>query len=308
MINFRLMSPDDWQSVSQVDTQAFNSYYQKTGRDLLTQNRTRACILAGLALNPPGCFVAEEDHALVGYIFARIWGKVGWVGVFGVDPNCHGQGVGQKLLMMSVHSLEQSGCTTIGLETMPDSPYNVGFYTRLGFNPVYPTLYLSKPSSPIPSTLPFGLLSKLGEREANPWITSISRAVNPNLDYALEAHNAQEYGWGDTLLFGWPQPWGFSIVRTAATRGDEAPPVCEVSCTVLAPQARSRLAEVLPLLQNYAFEKQASQITLPVYAADSAALQAVVANGFRVNRVMLRMICRGEYPRLEGIDMSRWIM
>jgi GNAT superfamily N-acetyltransferase len=65
--------------------------------------------------------------------FFRVWGKLGWIGTFGVDPDCHGLGIGKKLLTHAIESLENAGCTTIRLETMPDSPNNVGLYARSGF-------------------------------------------------------------------------------------------------------------------------------------------------------------------------------
>ncbi len=307
MLIIRPMSPDDWENISQVDTLAFNSDNQKTGREAPRHHRTQANLRAGLAMNPPGCFVATND-TLVGYIFSRFWGRLGWVGVFGISPDYQGQDIGQKLLMMAINSLEKSGCTTIGLETRSDSPYNAGFYTRFGFNPTYPTLSLTKPATSNSSTLPFGLLSKLEEREAFSCITSLSQAVSQKLDYAMEARNANEYGWGDTLLFDWPQPWGFAIIRTIDSRGESSQPICEVISAALEPKARNRLGEVLQLLLSYAYEKKASQITLPVNAIDNEALQEVIANGFRVSRVMLRMIYRGGYTCPEGIDMSRWAM
>jgi ribosomal protein S18 acetylase RimI-like enzyme len=303
----REMEINDWERVSELDLRAFNSYYQKTGRALLGAGRTRTNIQAALAMNPEGCFVAEDGGRLAGYIFSRAWGKLGWIGTFGVDPDGHGQGIGQKLLAAAVNQLKGMGCGTIGLETMPDSPYNVGLYARCGFNPVYSTLYLTKPPSAVSSGLPFHVLSQVEERDGLAHITALSQAVNPELDYAREAKNGQEYGWGDTLLIGWPQPWAFAILRTVVLRGEAAQAVCEVTCVVIEPGARQRLGEVLGLIENYAGQKQANQITLPVNSVDADALQVVLANGFRVGRVNLRMICQGEYPRRAGIDLSRWV-
>ena len=156
--------------------------------------------------------------------------------------------------------------------------------------------------------LPFGLLSKLKERDAFSYITSLSQEVSQGLDYAQEARNADEQGWGDTLLFGWPQPWGFAIIRTISSRDGPSQPICEVISAVIEPKARNQLGEVMQLLQSYADEKRASQIDLSVNAIDSATLQEVIANGFRVSRVMIRMIYKGEFIRPAGIDMSRWAM
>jgi len=306
-LSIRNMQAGDWEAVSRLDTLAFNSYYQKTGRELLSQQRTRANLTASLAIFPEGCFVAQDVEP-VGFIFSRVIGKLGWIGTFGLDPNYHGRGLGQQLIKRAVASLEQAGCATIGLETMPDSPYNVGLYTHLGFMPVYPTLYMSKTTEPGASNLPLDLLSNLNEAQALAQISALSQAVNPQLDYRVEAQNAKTYGWGDMLLFGWPAPWGFAIIRTSAIRGDDSPAVCEIVAAVLAPHARSRLGEALESIQTYAHEHKAGQIGLPLNTLDSRALQTATSHGYRVGRVLLRLIYRGQLPPSEGLDLSRWAM
>jgi ribosomal protein S18 acetylase RimI-like enzyme len=307
MLSIRNMKADDWEEVSRLDILAFNYHLKKTGRETRIHHRTQANLMASMALYPDGCFVAETDK-MVGYIFSRVWGKLGWIGTFGVNPDCHGRGIGQKLLIRTIERLEQAGCTTIGLETMPDSPYNVGFYTKMGFTPTYPTLHLSKTSKSITSTPSFGLLSEVNGQEAFACITSLSHTGSKQVDYVVEAHNAEKYGWGDTLLFGWPQPYGFAVIRTISTLQGSSQPICGVICAVLEPKSRNRLSEVLELLQSYAYEKKASQITLPVNAIDSGALQEVIRSGFQVDRIRLRMIYQGEYLCPEGIEMSRWTM
>ena len=304
----RNMLEDDWEQVSHLDTRAFNVYFQKTGSELLTTHRTRQNLCANLAMNPTGCFVSADSESLNGYIFSRAWGKIGWFGTFGLDPAVHGQGLGQQLLRLAVDNLQQAGCTTIGLETMSDAPSNIGLYTGFGFNPLHPTLILTQPAAAAPVALPCAPLSQLNEGQALPLISSISQSARPELDCAREAHNAREFGWGETLLLGWPQPWGFAIIRTIAIRGTNPAPVCEVCALALQPAARGRLDEVLQLLRNYAFEKQVSQLVLPVNTVDSAALQVVISHGFRVDRAVLRFVYGGSYPPPAGLEFCRWAM
>ena len=47
--------------------------------------RTRTAVRANREKDPGGCFVAEEDRRVVGFIFSRTWGSVGW---FGPSPCC----------------------------------------------------------------------------------------------------------------------------------------------------------------------------------------------------------------------------
>lgn len=69
----------------------------------------------------------------VGFIFSRIWGKVGWFGTFSVLPEFQGQGIGQRLVAARINYLHESGFRVIGLETIPENPYNLGLYHKMGF-------------------------------------------------------------------------------------------------------------------------------------------------------------------------------
>ena len=142
-----------------------------------------------------------------------------------------------------------------------------------------------------------------------PTLTQISQAAWPGLDYAPEAYNAKEYGWGETLLIGWPKTWAFAIVRTIPKRGGSNEPVAEVITLVIHPQARWRLAEALQAIESFAVSQNAQQIDLSVNAVDGQILQSVLDYGFRVNRVMLRMVyAETEYACPHGVDLSRWVM
>jgi ribosomal protein S18 acetylase RimI-like enzyme len=82
----------------------------------------------------------------VGFIFSRTWGKVGWFGTFSVLPKFQGQGIGQQLVAASINYLHESGVRVIGLETIPESPYNLnrGLYHKTGFRSRLLTFLLTK--------------------------------------------------------------------------------------------------------------------------------------------------------------------
>ncbi len=304
MALIRPMQPDDADAVRAVDVQAFASYVQPKGAGGMPL-RTRENVLACLALNPEGCFVAEAD-GLVGYIFSRVWGALGWIGVFGVRPDQHSRGVGHQLLAAAVARLQAAGCTTIGLETMPDRAYNVGLYTRAGFRPVHSTIVLGKPIQGTVQSPPFALLSELGGG-ALAAAGEVSDAALPGLDYAAEARNAREYAWGDTLLIGWPEPWAVAVVRTVAKREGPGGWPAEIAALAIHPRAQARAGEAVAAVEAFAAAQGLSQARVPVNAANWPALQALLACGFRVEQVALRLLLKGDYcPR--GAEFSRWAM
>jgi ribosomal protein S18 acetylase RimI-like enzyme len=84
--------------------------------------------------DPEGCFVAEEEGRVVGLVFSRTWGGVGWFGTFAVLLKYQGRGIGKRLIAASLDYLRQDPgrVRVIGLETMPESPYSPGLYLRRG--------------------------------------------------------------------------------------------------------------------------------------------------------------------------------
>ncbi len=305
MALIRLMRAEDADAVRQVDVRAFSPYARRFGSGP-NPPRTRENVLACRALNPAGCFVAEEG-ALVGYIFSRVWGSLGWIGVFGVDLERQGRGLGRQLLHAAIGSLRAAGCTTIGLETMPENSYNVGFYARGGLRPAYATLALEKPvRAPLqmPTT---GLLSELGEPALRA-VSEVSGSAIPGLDYAVEAENARRFAWGETLLIGWPQPWAVAVVRTASKREGMAQWPADVAALAVRAGARERVGEALDSVEAFAASRGLATLRVTVNSADFSTLSTILARGYRVVLVALRLMVQGEYGCPLGVELSRWAM
>ena len=87
---------------------------------------------------------------------------------------------------------------------------------RLGFCPVSSTLILEKPTNFSVASITYEKLSLLPKEKALSAISTLSYIVWNGLDYSIEAKNADEYRWGETLLFGWPEPWGIAVIRTVS--------------------------------------------------------------------------------------------
>jgi GNAT superfamily N-acetyltransferase len=301
MVSVRLMTREDCDRVVELNSLAFSVYYPN-GRP-----RTRENILAALEANPAGCFVATLDGESVGFIFSRIWGSVACIGTFGVHPDRQGHGIGRALLQAVVDMLQRAGCATLGLETMPNSPYNVQLYTRFGFFPSYPTCYLSKTSDNRLPSPGFALHSQLENSVALTAITHVSAAAWPGADYASEAASARRCKWGDTLLIGWPDTYAIAVVRTIS-RLQGVDPIAEVSNMAIMPEARERLGHVLSAVESFVASRNLSEVILPVNAIDAETLQWVLAKEWRVQKIMLRMVYKKTFVPAAGIDLSRWLM
>ncbi len=108
----------------------------------LYQPRTATQLEATRRAFPEGCLVATDGSNVIGAIFARKWGQLGWFSSLGVEPRLQGRGTGKALAIASTESLRRSGCRTVGLETWANAPAYTAMYVRLGFHPVAVTLQL----------------------------------------------------------------------------------------------------------------------------------------------------------------------
>jgi ribosomal protein S18 acetylase RimI-like enzyme len=337
---FRPMLEADADAVRKVDVLAFTPLMEKTGAPRTAAGdfplRTRENILAARAIFPQGCFVADPAQTgreLAGYIFARVWGAVGWVGVFGVHPGFQGQQVGQQLLSRSVAALQNAGCTTIGLETIPDSYYNIGLYARQGFRPITMSFALQKSVQPgaaaAASAEPCHVLQPGDERGLNE-VSRISQAAWLGLDLRAEALNAMQYAWGQPVLVGSGAAHTIAIARTAARRENQPYPLYEVTALAGAasravaplnaaalPEARlpragaanrPQLAEIAHSLEAFAAQQGFTHLRLNLNSADWQSLQVLLAQGYRIAHSALRLILAGAYGEHPGLEFSRWAM
>ena len=306
MVNIRKMQPEDADYIRQLEALSFLPYYQQKGFIERTPVRSRMNILASLALNPEGCFVAEDD-GIIGFAFTRKWGKIGWMGTFGVHPDRQHQGIGHQLLSESINHLEDHNCKIIGLETMPDSPFNVGLYARACFQPIPPTLILEKYLVQSKHGAALTDLDSLDDVEAEKIANELCTAAVKGLSYCAEIRNAKAFGWGKTLISGAPKPWGLVVIRTEPRFEDSPNSTAEVLALVIPPKERSRLPVMIHAVEVYAHELGFKKIRIPVNATDWETLQSLLIMQYRVKNISLRMLYRGSYQP-EGIDLSQWAM
>ena len=298
MTSIRLMTSNDFPQVAELDGLAFN-----------TTRRTDRHLQACLDLNPTGCFVATApDNYLVGYVFTRRWGMLGWIGVLGVHPNQQGQGLGKALVNTAIEYLQRSGCQRIGLSTAAANPHNVGLYVRLGFLPCCPTLELFKTTKQPKEYIPFISSNQIDRDRALKIVSQISQQVRSGLDYTSEVRNACKYQWGEVLFFGESQPWAFALVRTEPKREELVKKVMEISIIAIPHETRDRLPKIFSAIEQLAYKRNFSEIHLAVNTTDSESLQQTSIYGFRVKAVRLRMTLEQILEPAIGVDLSRWAM
>ncbi len=85
----------------------------------------------------------DEESELIAFNIAHRSGAEGWMGPLAVRSDSQGYGAGKMIVQAAIDWLRREGATTVGLETMPRTVENIGFYSRLGFVPQHLTLTMT---------------------------------------------------------------------------------------------------------------------------------------------------------------------
>jgi ribosomal protein S18 acetylase RimI-like enzyme len=318
MAIIRPMHPEDAEEVSAIDAAAFGAWWRQLRGEAAGElpRRTQANVLGRLERDPAGCFVAEEQGRPVGLIFSTTWGSVGWFGTFAVLPTYQGRGIGQQLIAASMGYLQRRGCRLIGLETMPESPNNVGLYMRQGFACRFLTLALVKPlGRPAAETLPVSRWSTAAPATQSRWLAELRQAgdaIYPGLDYTKEVDAPVRCGMGEALVLTVEgKAVGVSSVWLASHRQGMGEDQGSVQALFLHPahtDAESFRA-LLAATENVAQAQDKVRLALPVNTVYAWAAEQLLRWDYRIERTMVRMVRQGMDDRVPDgpvVELSRW--
>jgi GNAT superfamily N-acetyltransferase len=317
MIKIRLMHEEDADAVREVDALAFWTWGRQVyGEAAQMYRRTRTNVLACREKDPEGCFVAEEGERVVGFIFSRTWGSVGWFGTFAVQPEYQGRGIGQRLIAASLEYLRREPGRVLGLETMAESPYNLGLYLRRGFQVRCPTLLLSKTlAQPTTGETDLPHWSSADTATQERWLAGLREATNriqAGLDYTKEIVSNAHFNLGETLvLTGGSSAVGMSVVRLASNHEGLAAERAGVQALALHPAHTSddTFRALLDATETLARAHGLPEVATPVNARHIWALERLLQWGYRVERMAVHMILPGtdNGPATDHwVDLTRW--
>lgn len=137
-MEIREMTKQDYQQVMWIDQMAFSAHYRKTYGINKLMERIPEGLSAYQQRTGTEGIVLEYHGQVVGYAFSHQWGSLGWFGPIGIDLNYQGRGFGKQLILHIIEQLSELDVREIGLETMVNSPNNIGMYMSLGLKPLHP--------------------------------------------------------------------------------------------------------------------------------------------------------------------------
>jgi GNAT superfamily N-acetyltransferase len=251
----------------------------------------------------------DESDRIVAFNIAHCSGNEGWMGPLCVRPDRQLGGLGTEIVVAAIDWLKARNVTTLGLETMPRTVDNIGFYSRLGFVPGHLTLTMTAETGRPRQTAPISLagMPAAERRQRLAEIGAFVQALAPGVDFTRELELTLELNLGDVLIVeqdGALAAFALCHAAPLAEGGgrDEA--------RILKLGARDLGALELAVVASGAWASRQAirRIAVRCQTAYADAYRTLVAQGFRVRWSDLRMTLTG-YPEqrpADGILFSNW--
>jgi GNAT superfamily N-acetyltransferase len=252
----------------------------------------------------------DEGDRLVAFNIAHRSGTEGWMGPLCVRPDRQLGGLGKEIVLAATDWLKAQGARTLGLETMPRTVDNIGFYSRLGFVPGSLTLTMTTETVRARPGADLVMLGSLGGAARAARTAAIGRFVEtlaPGYDFTREFDLTFQLGLGEVLTVERDGALaGFALchaVPLAEGGGRDEARVLKVGAVDLA-----ALEAVVSAASAWASRLAIRRLAVRCQTAYSEAYRVLVGLGFRVRWSDLRMTMAGfdEQKPAGGVLWSNW--
>jgi GNAT superfamily N-acetyltransferase len=237
-------------------------------------------------------------------------GTEGWMGPLAVRPDLQGAGIGKEVVRAGLDWLRARSARVIGLETMPRTMDNIGFYSALGFVPRGLTVTVTLEATTAersPATL-----RTLPARDRDAMVEACRALVAakvPGLDFSRELLLTAALDLGDTVLLtdaAGGRLRGFALCHTVPLVEGRVREEVRVLKLVL--DRDEDLEPMLRRLSDFARRAGTRRYAIRMQAGYPAHYARLVQIGARVRWTDLRMTLVGheETVPATGIVLSNW--
>lgn len=236
-------------------------------------------------------------------------GTEGWMGPLAVRPEYQATGLGKTVVTAGVEWLREKGATVIGLETMPRTMDNIGFYSGLGFVPGRLTVTVTLDAAPMTRGAPLlGRLSDHEKHQALEECRALLHELAPGYDYTREIVITDRLALGDTLLLRDVEGAlrGFALCHSAPLVEGRAREELRVLKLVL--DDESLFEDMLRGLRDLSRRSGTRRVGLRMQGEYAGAYATLIRLGGRVRWTDLRMALHDapEARPVRGIVLSNW--
>ncbi len=241
----------------------------------------------------------DERGGMVAFNIAHHSGTEGWMGPLAVRNDRQGLGVGRVIVETAVTWLREQGVRTLGLETMPRTVENIGFYSRLGFVPQHLTVTLTGEVRQRSIRGKFLRLSKVPQADRGGLVTRCRERLDRSAagcDFSREIELTAELGIGDTVIVEREGGVaGFALWHSAPLA--DARPADELRVLKLFADSPDTFDRLLVALESCAARHRIRRVAVRCQTAHREAYRELINRDYRVRWTDLRMTLEG-YPEV----------
>lgn len=251
----------------------------------------------------------DEGDQVVAFNVAHRSGAEGWMGPLAVRTDRQGSGIGKTIVRTAADWLIDQGVTTLGLETMPRTVENIGFYARLGFAPGHLTVTMTNEIGLRGHAAP-ALLSQASAAarlEALEGARRLVATLAPGYDFTREILLSAELGLGDVSLVADEAGLAAMVLWHSAPLA-EGRPRDEVRVLKLAARDQRAFEAAIAATEGAAARAGIRRVAVRCQARYAEAFRHLIARGYRVRWTDLRMTHEGYAERhpARGVLFSNW--
>jgi GNAT superfamily N-acetyltransferase len=236
-------------------------------------------------------------------------GVEGWMGPLAVHPDYQAQGLGKMIVSAGVDWLKKNGAKVIGLETMPRTMDNVGFYSTLGFNPGHLTVTVTLEAARAGiQAIAMSALNAHERELALRQCRNVLEQLAPGYDYTREIVLTEQHQLGDTLFVRKGNDiLSFAICHSAPLV--EGRVTDEMRVLKMVARTEADFDQLVTQLCAHARVKSAKRVAIRVQGQYGDVYRRLMARGARVRWTDLRMSLH-DYAESRaagsGIVLSNW--
>lgn len=306
----RIATTHDIAALNEVFADAFTERYRRDGMHGVRVPPLNPLIWRyAIEDAGPGALIWEDNQGrIAAFNMVHRSGTEGWMGPLCVRTEYQGAGLGKEIVRTGADFLREEGARVIGLETMPRTMDNIGFYAGLGFVPGHLTITLTLEAQ---QELRHQLLLSRGsfqERQhAIQRLRELTDRVQPGYDFTREIELTERLSLGDTVILGtFDAPRGFALCHSAPLVEGRARDELRVLKLVL--EDRDDLPNLLSALRDQARRAGTRRVAIRLQGDYRDAFRLLIDSGARVRWTDLRMSIHGwnETPPSRGMVLSNW--
>ncbi|HJQ09518.1 MAG TPA: GNAT family N-acetyltransferase [Gemmatimonadaceae bacterium] len=298
-------------SLNAVFSEAFTERYRKDGMvGVRVPHLNPAVWKFAIADAEEGAMIWRNARdGIAAFNMVHQSGVEGWMGPLAVHPDYQGQGIGKMIVQSGVEWLKNQGAKVIGLETMPRTMDNVGFYSTLGFVPGHltVTVTLEAARAGIQSTTISSLSPherELAMRQCRVMLEQFA----PGYDYTREILLTAQHELGDTLFVRkGSEVLSFAVCHSVPLVEGRATE--EMRVLKMVAKSEADFDHLVTQLCAHARGRGARRIAIRVQGQYSSIYRRLIARGARVRWTDLRMSVHDHAetkPLNGGIVLSNW--